>query len=145
MKLAGGIGTVDGDADKLTQVVSNLASNAIKYSPKGGTVTLATARHGGEAEIRVSDTGLGIPPAAVTTIFERYARHEAKDRELIKGTGLGLPLVRQIVEMHRGRVWVESEVGKGATFHVVIPVRRPRGTDGQEAGHEAGQEVGTGT
>jgi PAS domain S-box-containing protein len=133
LKLAGGIGTIDGDADKLTQVVSNLASNAIKYSPKGGTVTLATARHGGEAEIRVSDTGLGIPPEAMNTIFERYARHEAKDRELIKGTGLGLPLVRQIVEMHRGRVWVTSEVGKGSTFHVVIPVRRPPGADGEEA------------
>ncbi len=131
LKLAGGIGTVDADTDKLTQVVSNLVSNAIKYSPKGGTVTLATARHRAEAEIRVSDTGLGIPPEAMNTIFERYARHEAKDRELIKGTGLGLPLVRQIVEMHRGRVWVESEVGKGATFHVVVPVRRPRGADGE--------------
>ncbi len=125
LKLAGGMGSIDGDADKLTQVVSNLVSNAIKYSPRGGTVTLATARHGAEVEVIVSDTGLGIPPEAMTSIFERYARHEAKDRELIKGTGLGLPLVRQIVEMHRGRVWVDSEMGKGASFHVLIPVRRP--------------------
>lgn len=126
LKLAGGMGTVDGDADKLTQVVSNLVSNAIKYSPRGGTVTLATARQGGEAEIRVSDTGLGIPKEAMDSIFERYARHESRDRELIQGTGLGLPLVRQIVEMHRGRVWVESVLGQGSSFHVVIPVRRPK-------------------
>jgi PAS domain S-box-containing protein len=133
LKLAGGIGTIDGDADKLTQVVSNLVSNAIKYSPRGGTVTLATARQSGEAEVRVSDTGLGIPADAMDSIFERYARHDAKDRELIKGTGLGLPVVRQIVEMHSGRVWVESEIGKGSTFHVVIPVRRPRGGTQPEA------------
>ncbi|HEX6547428.1 MAG TPA: ATP-binding protein [Candidatus Dormibacteraeota bacterium] len=119
------VGTIEADADKLTQVVSNLVSNAIKYSPNGGLIKTTSIREGDTIVVRIQDQGLGIPSEAMETIFERYARHESKDREFIAGTGLGLPLVRQIVEMHGGRVWAESELGKGSTFSFVVPVSRP--------------------
>ena len=116
--------TVEGDADKLTQVVANLVSNAIKYSPKGGDVLIKSGSQAGEVRVSITDHGLGLPPEALDTVFERYARHESKDRESIGGTGLGLPLVRQIVEMHGGRVWAESEQRKGSTFTFSIPTHR---------------------
>src|SRR5205814_771403 len=115
---------VEGDADKLTQVVANLVSNAIKYSPHGGDVLIKTGSRDGEVWLSIADHGLGLPLAALDTILERYARHESKDRESIGGTGLGLPLVRQTAEMHGGRVRAESEQGKGSTFTFSIPIQR---------------------
>jgi PAS domain S-box-containing protein len=115
---------IAGDADKLTQVVSNLVSNAIKYAPKGGDVLIVSAPDGDDVRVSITDHGLGLPPEALDSIFERYARHQSKDRESITGTGLGLPVVRQIVEMHGGRVWAESEEGKGSTFTFTVPINR---------------------
>ena len=120
------VGTVEADSDKITQVLRNLISNAIKYSPSGGAVRIRTSAAGGRVEVSVSDQGVGIPAEALEKVFERYTRLEDAGSRHISGTGLGLPIVRQIVEMHGGRTWVESEVGAGSTFHVEIPSRRPR-------------------
>jgi PAS domain S-box-containing protein len=113
------------DRDKLTQVVVNLLDNAIKYSPDGGDVAVCVRVEGLQACVRIRDQGVGIPPEALDTIFDRYTRVESGAHRRILGTGLGLPIVRQIVELHGGRVWVESELGQGSTFHVELPLAGP--------------------
>ena len=113
---------IPGDPDRLTQLVTNLIGNAIKYSPDGGGITIFGRRDGEAVHLAVRDPGLGIPPEALDTIFERYARVESGPGRGIPGTGLGLPIAREIVELHGGRIWAESEPGRGSTFHVVLPV-----------------------
>ena len=113
---------VAGDRDRLIQVVSNLVNNAIKYSPDGGTVTLSTRAEGGFALVSVTDTGLGIPPDEIGHVFERFRRVRSGAAQSIPGTGLGLAIVKQIVEMHGGRIWVESAVGHGTAFHFTVPL-----------------------
>jgi PAS domain S-box-containing protein len=113
---------VVGDRDRLIQVVSNLVNNAIKYSPDGGTVTLSTRAEGGYALISVTDTGLGIPADEIGHVFERFRRVRSGAAQSIPGTGLGLTIVKQIVEMHGGKIWVESAVGHGSAFHFTIPL-----------------------
>jgi PAS domain S-box-containing protein len=113
---------VVGDRDRLIQVVSNLVNNAIKYSPDGGTVTLSTRAEGGFALISVTDTGLGIPADEIGHVFERFRRVRSGAAQSIPGTGLGLTIVKQIVEMHGGKIWVESAVGHGSAFHFTIPL-----------------------
>jgi PAS domain S-box-containing protein len=113
---------VAGDRDRLIQVVSNLVNNAVKYSPDGGRVTLSTRGEGGFALISVTDTGLGIPPDEIGHVFERFRRVRSGAAQSIPGTGLGLTIVKQIVEMHGGKIWVESAVGHGSAFHFTIPL-----------------------
>jgi PAS domain S-box-containing protein len=113
---------VTGDRDRLVQVVSNLVNNAVKYSPDGGTVTLASRSEGGFALVTVADTGLGIPPDEIGHVFERFRRVRSGAAQSIAGTGLGLTIVKQIVEMHGGKIWVESAVGHGSAFHFTIPL-----------------------
>ena len=118
----GAASTIQGDPDKLTQVLTNLISNAIKYSPDGGEIVVTTSVAGDLAEVAVRDHGMGIPAAALESVFERYARVDRAETRNIRGTGLGLPIVRQIVTMHGGSVWAESTVGDGSTFHFTIPL-----------------------
>ena len=113
---------VTGDRDRLVQVVSNLVNNAVKYSPEGGTVTISSRAEGGYALITVADTGLGIPPDEIAFVFERFRRVRSGAAQSIAGTGLGLTIVKQIVEMHGGKIWVESAVGHGSAFHFTIPL-----------------------
>jgi signal transduction histidine kinase len=115
------VGEVQGDRDKLTQVMTNLLNNAVKYSPNGGEVVVTTRVEGDAVHILVRDHGMGIPKEALQTIFERYGRIESKATRHIQGTGLGLPIVRQIVQLHGGTVWAESSVGEGSVFHVNLP------------------------
>ena len=114
------------DRDKITQVIVNLLDNAIKYSPDGGEVVVGARADGDLIHLWVSDQGLGIPPDSLEAVFERYARVESAEYQTIRGTGLGLPIVRQIVDLHRGRIWVESAYGAGSTFHVTLPLAGAR-------------------
>jgi len=116
---------VRGDADRLLQVVSNLLSNAVKYSPGGGEVLVTSQVQDGMARVDVRDHGLGIPAEFVKKLFGRYERFEDKNKAKIIGTGLGLAITRQIVEMHGGKIWVDSTVGTGSEFHFTVPVETP--------------------
>jgi signal transduction histidine kinase len=115
------LGEMTGDRDKLTQVIANLLNNAVKYSPKGGEIVVSTRVEGGTAHLVVRDHGLGIPKESLEAIFERYGRVESRATRHIQGTGLGLPIVRQIVQLHGGMVWAESTIGEGSIFHVTLP------------------------
>src|SRR5256712_1637466 len=113
---------VTGDRDRLVQVVSNLVNNAVKYSPEGGTVTLSSRVEGQFALVSITDTGIGIPQDEIGHVFERFRRVRSGAAQSIPGTGLGLTIVKQIVEMHGGKIWVESAVGHGSSFHFTIPL-----------------------
>jgi signal transduction histidine kinase len=115
------------DAGKLQQVVDNLLSNAVKYSPQGGAITVRTSMYGGMARISVADDGPGVAADIQDAIFERHGRAPTVQTRKVRGTGLGLPLVRQIANLHGGRAWVESSPGFGSTFHFSIPVAGPSG------------------
>jgi signal transduction histidine kinase len=125
LELDPGVDVVHGDERRLRQVVFNLLSNAVKFTPGGGAVDVWAARSNGAVRVSVSDTGPGIAPADQERIFEEFQQTElgARQRE---GTGLGLALSRRLVELHGGRLWVESEIGSGSRFVFTLP-------DGQEA------------
>jgi signal transduction histidine kinase len=127
------IGEMSGDRDKLTQVMANLLNNAVKYSPNGGEIVVSTRVEGNTAHVVVRDHGMGIPKEALAAIFERYGRVESPATRHIQGTGLGLPIVRQIVQLHGGTVWAESSVGEGSLFHVTLPLRTDARSDVAEA------------
>lgn len=114
--------SVQGDPRRLEQVFLNLLSNAVKYTPPGGRITLRAREQEGYIAVQVSDTGVGIPPSDLPHIFSKFYRVR-REGETAEGTGLGLAIVKSIVERHGGRVWAESEVGKGSTFTVLLPCR----------------------
>ncbi|HEV2414602.1 MAG TPA: PAS domain-containing sensor histidine kinase [Candidatus Dormibacteraeota bacterium] len=117
-----GMPAVLADSDRITQVMTNLLSNAIKYSPNGGEIRVATRVAGPCAEVSVLDHGRGIPSDFISRLFGRYERYEDKHAGKIIGTGLGLAITRQIVEMHGGRVAVDSNLGKGSEFRFTVPL-----------------------
>jgi signal transduction histidine kinase len=111
-----------GDERRLTQVLLNLVGNAIKFTDHGEIAIKASAENGAYT-LSVSDTGPGIPAADQAKIFEEFQQADSSATKKKGGTGLGLSIARRIVEMHGGRIWVESEVGKGATFSITLPVK----------------------
>jgi signal transduction histidine kinase len=114
---------LDADHTRLAQVVANLLNNAAKYTPPGGAVTLSARAHDGVAEIRVTDTGIGIPPEMQSRIFEIFAQVEDHLAKAQGGLGIGLALVKQLVALHGGAITVESGgENMGSTFTVRIPV-----------------------
>ena len=129
-----GLPSVIADEDKIDQVLTNLINNAIKYSPDGGVVMTSARNTGAEVEISVQDHGIGIPREHLDKIFGRFHRVEGGDTRRAGGTGIGLYLVKHLVEAHYGRIWVQSEVGKGSTFTFTIPLTR---TAPDEAAHPA--------
>jgi signal transduction histidine kinase len=108
------------DPDRLEQILDNLISNAIKYSPDGGDVVVRLARVGDSVRITISDSGVGIPPQDVPHVFERFYRSEQAAGQ-VRGLGLGLYVVRRLVEAHGGHVSVSTAVGRGTTFVVMLP------------------------
>ena len=116
--------TVTGNARRLEQVVNNLVSNAIKYTPVGGQIDVVLRLEGPYLMLRVVDNGIGIPLEEQPHVFEKFYRVENELTADIGGTGLGLSIVKSVAEKHGGRVWVESMPGQGSTFVVLLPTRR---------------------
>jgi signal transduction histidine kinase/DNA-binding response OmpR family regulator len=120
-EVAPGLPAITGDRDRLIQVVINLISNAVKFTSEG-SITLRATRDGGMLVVSVTDTGMGIAPADQPKVFERFKQVGDTLTDKPKGTGLGLPICREIVEHHGGKIWVESELGKGSTFSFSLPI-----------------------
>jgi PAS domain S-box-containing protein len=110
-----------GDQGLLRHAIANLMENAIKYTPPGGSVTVGVQEQNMALVVSVKDTGIGIAPADQVRLFERFYRVKRRETVDIKGSGLGLAIVKSIVEWHQGRVWVESQIGEGSTFYILIP------------------------
>jgi signal transduction histidine kinase len=112
---------VMGDPDRLKQLLLNLVTNALKYTPSGGKVTITVKQEAGNALMIVADTGTGIPKEDIPYIFDRFYRVDKARARQMGGSGLGLSIAQWIAEVHRGRIRVESELGKGSTFTVQLP------------------------
>jgi signal transduction histidine kinase len=117
------LGDFVGDERKVKQILLNLLSNAIKFTPEGGRIEVSGVWTNGAVEISVSDTGIGIAPEDQGTIFEEFRQVGNDYAQKREGTGLGLTLTRRFVEMHGGKIWVKSELGKGSTFTFTLPER----------------------
>jgi signal transduction histidine kinase len=125
LDLDGALPPVRADGDKIYQVVTNLVSNAIKYSPEGGRVTASARLRGDRVVISVADQGLGIPPETLGRLFQRYYRVQTEKHTAVQGTGLGLYFCKGVVEAHGGSIWVESQYGKGSRFLFELPLSGP--------------------
>jgi signal transduction histidine kinase len=112
--------TVQADSFWLEQVFANILSNAIKFSPRAATIIVSAKQLPGKVSISVTDTGPGIPPRDLKLIFDRF--HRVKGTASVSGTGLGLPIAKELVTMHRGEIFVQSELGEGSTFVVILPM-----------------------
>jgi signal transduction histidine kinase len=126
------VGDIVADERKVRQILLNLLSNAVKFTPEGGRVGVAATAADGVVTISVSDTGVGIAPEDQAAIFEEFRQVGSDDARKHEGTGLGLTLARKFVELHGGRIWVHSEVGRGSTFTFTLPVRLERTAPGPQ-------------
>jgi signal transduction histidine kinase len=131
---------VEADRDKMEQILTNLVNNAIKYSPQGGTIRVigrvvaepaGAEHHPRSLSIRVTDEGMGIAREHISKLFERFFRVDNRDNREIGGTGIGLALVKALVEAHEGTVTVESELARGSTFTLILPLRQEAGDSGR--------------
>jgi len=113
--------TVCGDRESLKQAITNLVSNAIHYTPRAGTVTVSTTEQGNDVIVEISDTGIGISRDDLPFIFEQFFRVKSPQTQHITGSGLGLPITKRIIDAHNGRIKVDSELGKGTTFSILLP------------------------
>ena len=116
--LAKDIPKINADEDKITQVFVNLLNNAMKYTPESGQISIKTVNLEKEIMVEVTDTGEGVALDNLDKIFDKFTRVTAEKKE---GTGLGLPIAKDIVSLHNGRIWVKSELGKGSQFYFTLP------------------------
>jgi len=128
------LGTIRADERKVKQVLLNLLSNALKFTPEGGRIDVRAAVDGELVEVSISDTGVGIAPEDQQAVFEEFRQVGASDKK-VEGTGLGLALARKFIELHGGQIGVKSKIGTGSTFTFTIPVRREPGDRGGAALH----------
>jgi len=115
------LSSIKADPGQLERVFINLLGNAVKFTPEKGKITISSEEKKDCVEFSVEDTGIGIPKDALEKIFEEFYRAENALDQNVKGTGLGLSLVKKIIEAHKGKIWVESELGKGSKFIFTIP------------------------
>jgi len=120
---------VEFDQDKMTQVLDNLISNALKYSPEGGTITCQVEEQDEEIIVSISDEGVGIPKDSINRIFDRFYRVDKARTRKLGGTGLGLAIAKEMVQAHKGKIWVESKEGEGTTFYFSLPYDRSQEDD----------------
>ncbi len=137
LDLAPSLRPIDGDRDRLSQAITNLVSNAVKYSPAGGTVAIATRNDGDDVVISVRDEGIGIAEEDLPRIFDRFERVETGIAGRIAGTGLGLSIAQEIASLHGGRLWADSELGLGSTFYLVTPSQGSESSSRAEDGETA--------
>jgi signal transduction histidine kinase len=116
-----GLGTIRADERKVKQVLLNLLSNALKFTPEGGRIDVRAGVRDEMAEISVADTGVGIAPQDQEVVFEEFTQVGAT-AQAVEGTGLGLALARRFIELHGGRIWVRSRIGAGSTFAFTLPL-----------------------
>ena len=113
---------VDGDPNRMEKVLLNLLSNAIKFTPKGGKIIVRSRANGSRAIVEVEDNGIGIASEELPRIFDRFHQVDGSSTRNFQGVGIGLALARELVEKHEGRLTAKSEVGKGTTFTIELPL-----------------------
>jgi two-component system OmpR family sensor kinase len=121
-----GLPEIEADGRRMEQAVANLLDNALNHTPSGGTVTIAVSPDKDGVLVSVADTGEGIPAEHLPYIFERFYRVDDARSRKTGGAGLGLAIAKQMVELHGGRIWVESEAGKGSKFSFTLPGTRQK-------------------
>jgi len=126
---------VEADQALLHQAVYNLVENAIKYTPNGGEVTINLLSDADTLTFAIKDSGIGIPQDDLKRLFEKFFRGTNREALAQRGTGLGLAIVKSIAERHGGKVWVESELGKGSTFFLLIPLTQRKESQTQQEEH----------
>jgi signal transduction histidine kinase len=120
--------TVYADRSRIIQVLLNLLSNAYRYTPAGGKITVSVFPIDGAIQVDVADTGIGIPPDEQEKIFERFYRADHPQVRQQTGTGLGLPIARSLIELHQGKLWLKSRVNQGSTFSFTLPLTEASST-----------------
>ena len=133
VELEDGLPEIIADEDKIDQILTNLISNSVKYSP-GGRITVGGREEGDHVLVSISDQGIGIPAEHLSKVFDRFHRVDNRDTREAGGTGIGLFLVKHLVESHKGEIWVDSEVGKGTTFTFRLPKNPEAGEEEEEEG-----------
>ncbi|WP_165963440.1 sensor histidine kinase [Hymenobacter radiodurans] len=121
------------DVNKFMQVLNNLVSNALKFTPDGGHITLTIAQGPSTVRFTVADDGIGIPQAQQAGLFDRFTKARRPGLRGEKTTGLGMSIIKTIVGLHRGRIWFESEENKGSTFYIDLPLNMASQSNGQQA------------
>jgi signal transduction histidine kinase len=115
---------IEADERKLKQIMFNLLSNAVKFTRKGGLISVAVKKINENIEISVKDTGIGIKPEDIQKLFKEFTQLESVYTKKYGGTGLGLALSKKLIELHGGKIWVESEYGRGSKFTFTVPVSK---------------------